>query len=98
MADYYIYAVHQEKDVIETVKICISYNEATGPENKSLKTRQNVISDIDESKKSIFTLYKESQVWKLGEMVKVKEISGEKYIKTKANGKRCDNLDNIEQY
>ncbi len=37
-------------------------------------------------------------MWKAGEVVNVEEVNGKKYIKTKANRKKCDNLDNIEQY
>lgn len=98
MADYYIYAVHQEDDVIKKVKTCTSYSTTTGPDIESEKTRQTVIDDIDIYSKTIFTIYKSSQSWKLGELVKTEEVEGKKYIKTKANGKKCDNLDNIEQY
>lgn len=98
MADYYIHAVHQEDDVIKTVKTCISYSTITGPNNESEKTRQTVIDDIDDKSKTIFTIYKNYKNWELGELVKTEKIDGKKYIKTKANGKKCDNLDNIEQY
>lgn len=98
MADYYIYAVHQEDDIIKTVRTCTTYSVTTGPNNKLEKTRKTVVDDIDDNGKTIFTIYESSQNWKLGELVITEEIDGEKFIKTKANGKKCDNLDNIEQY
>ena len=99
MADYYIHAVHQDKEVIVTVKTCTAYTKTGGPGTTTEKTRSTVVSDIDVSNKSIFTIYKNSnKEWILGEKVITEEIDKKKYIKTKANGKKTDNLDNIEQY
>lgn len=97
MAAYYISDVHQENEVIKKVKTCTSYS-TSGPSAKIEKTRESVVSDL-ESKKDIFTIYKNSKGdWALGEYVQIEIIDGKKYIKTKANGKKCDNLDNIAQY
>jgi hypothetical protein len=99
MADYYIHAVHQDKEVIVKVKTCTSYTKTGGPGTTTEKNRSTIVSDIDVSKKTIFTIYKNSKdEWILGETVKTEEIDKVKYIKTKANGKKSDNLDNIEQY
>lgn len=98
MADYYIYAVHQKDDVIEKVKTCKTYT-TSGPGNLIEKNRATVTIDIDVFNNTIFTIYKNSNGnWALGSKVITEEINGKRYIKTKANGKKCDNLDNIEQY
>ncbi|WP_185903638.1 DUF3892 domain-containing protein [Hathewaya massiliensis] len=98
MADYYIYSVHQENDIIKTVKTCTFYI-STILTNKKEKTREEVVYDIDQGNKTIYTIYKNSSgKYELGAKVITETIEGKKYIKTKANGKKCDNLDNIEQY
>ena len=98
MADYYIHEVHQDKEVIVTVKTCTSYTK-TGPGTTTEKTRSTVVSDIDVSKKTIFTIRENSsKEWILGEKVITEEIEKKKYIKTIANNKKSDNLDNIKQY
>lgn len=98
MADYYIHAVHQEDDVIKTVKTCTSYT-SSGPGSSTEKTRTSVEIDIDILNKTIYTIYRNSVGnWTLGEKVITQKIDGKTYIKTKANDKKCDNLDNIEQY
>ncbi|MGJ0847378.1 DUF3892 domain-containing protein [Tissierella praeacuta] len=98
MADYYIHAVNQEKDVIKKVKTCTSYT-SSGPGYSTEKTRTSVELDIDIFKKTIYTIYKNSNGnWTLGAKVITEKVDGKTYIKTEANGKKCDNLDNIEQY
>lgn len=97
MADYYIHAVHQVDDIIAKVKTCTSYT-TSGPGASTEKSRTTVVNDID-SGKTIFTIYRDSNYnWKLGEIVRTVLIGEKKYIKTKINNKKCDNLDNIDQY
>ena len=96
MADYYIYAVHQEDEVIKKVKTCTSYTTSGGPSTESEKTKDTVVSDIN-SGKTVFTIYKDV-IWKLGELVVIETIDKIKYIKTKRNGTKKDNLDNIAPY
>lgn len=99
MADYYIHEVHQDKEVIVTVKTCTSYTKTGGPGTSTEKTRATVVSDIDVSKKTIYTIRENSsKEWILGEKVITEEIEKKKYIKTIANNKKSDNLDNIKQY
>lgn len=99
MASYYIYAVNQADDVIQKVKICTSYTTSDGPYEVEEKTRATVVRDIDINRKDIYTIYKNSSGdWKLGKLVITERIDNEKYIKTQANGKKVDNLDNIIQY
>jgi hypothetical protein len=66
--------------------------------NQSSKTRSSVVSAID-SGKSFCTATKNSEgSYSYGAAVKVVSIDGEKWIKTKADRIKKDNLDNLPTF
>lgn len=99
MADYYITEVHyKDKDdttFIEEVKTISSLYSST----VTKKARTTVVSDIDTYDKSVMTATKGSDgYYKKGADVHVLTVDKVKYIRTDANAKAKDNLENLPEY
>jgi hypothetical protein len=60
--------------------------------------RSDVVTYIDAGK-TFSTIYKDADAkWKLGAGVKTVTIDGTRYIKTRADGTKADNLDNLPTF
>ncbi len=59
--------------------------------------RSDVVAYIDAGK-TFSTIYSADGKWNLGASVKTVTIDGTRYIKTRADGTKADNLDNLPRF
>ena len=99
ITDYYICAVHEKDGIIVKFKTCNAplFSSTLGPAVTNAKTKPEVVKDVDAGE-IIHTVYESGSDWEIGALVITEEVDGIKYVKTKSNGKKCDNLDNIDKY
>ena len=96
-ADYVITHVRYDNDHsrISIVRRCPDLGDKIGGE--STKTRDDIISSINNGKSHI-TVYKKENKWKKGDDVIVYKLDGTYFIRTDGNMKKEDNLGNLPEF
>jgi hypothetical protein len=89
----YIVCTVQSEDVIKDVGVRDDLDE-TNATNRL--TRKEVIDQIEDGE-TFYTAYKSNGVLKKGQLIQIFLIGGVKYLKTKANNLKRDNLDNLRE-
>jgi len=96
-ADYCISAVHYNTDhqhIVRT-KVYEDNGDTLGTEKEWM--RSEVVSAI-EIGKTFITIFRKDDKWAKGQEVRPITINGTKYIRTDANSRAADNLDNLPEY
>jgi hypothetical protein len=97
-ADYLIIAVrfNSAKTHIDEVEVCADNGDTTGSPTKI--KRSTVVSKLESGYTYCTATLGSDKKWYKGAMVKIVTIEGTKYIKTKADGIKKDNLDNLPTF
>lgn len=97
-ADYCISAVRYNQEKTHIVKV-IAHEDSGGSLGAGNEmARISVVAKI-EGGKSFVTIYKNSDgKWTKGKEVQIIKVDGEKFIRTDANHKKCDNLENLPEF
>jgi hypothetical protein len=97
-ADYCITKVryNQEHSHIVRVGVRPDTDSTLGPETESQRTE--VISALEKGS-TFVTVYRTSDSkWQKGKEVRIITVNGAKYIRTDANSKAADNLENLPEF
>jgi hypothetical protein len=97
-ADYLITAVrfNSAKTHIDEVEVRVDNGDSAGEPIKI--KRSTVVSKLDSGYTYCTSTLGGDKKWYKGAEVKVYEYDGEKYIKTRADGIKKDNLDNLPTF
>lgn len=96
-ADYGISAVRYDSDdeYIDQVKVHKDNGDPIGA--GETWSRKEVLSDMDDSK-TFVTILKNDDKWKKGEGVHIITVDGLRFLRTDANKKSKDNLENLPRF
>ena len=97
-ADYLITAVrfNSAKTHIDEIEVRADNGDTAGSPTKV--KRSTVVSKLESGYKYCTATRGSDKNWHKGAMVKIVTIEGTKYIKTKADGIKKDNLDNLPTF
>ena len=97
-ADFLISAVRYDSDHTRIVKVKQYEDQGDNVGNAQEVSRQEVITKIKNGKKYV-TIFKTNEgKWKRGQEVHVLTVEGEDFIRTDANMKKADNLENLPEF
>jgi len=97
-ADYLISEVSYSKKPKHIVKVKLHEDKGDTVGNGVISTREQVVKLL-EAGKTVKTIFKNSEgKWNIGEPVKIINVNGVKYIKTKADSEAVDNLENLPEF
>lgn len=94
-ADYGISAVRYDSDdeYIEKVKVHKDEDKAMG--KGETWTRSDVLSEIDDGKTFVTIVETDAVEWKKGEDVHIITVNNRRFLRTDANKRSKDNLENL---
>ena len=97
-ADYCITAVHfnKERTHIERVKVRPDTGESLGAESEA--SRETVVAAIKKVTTYVTVVKNSGGNWAKGKEVFIIKVDGTEYLKTVANNKPNDNLDNLPEF
>lgn len=96
-ADYGISAVRYDAndEYIESVKVHPDNGDTIG--SPDIWNRKNVLGKMDTGK-TFTTILKNGDKWKKGQDVHILTVDGRRFLRTDANKKKKDNLENLPQF
>jgi hypothetical protein len=97
-ADYVITAVRFNIAGTHIEEVRTSEHTGTELINEAIKRRNSVVSQIENGSAYCTATKRSDGKYYYGAEVKVVTIDGEKFIKTKSDGSKLDNLDNLPTF
>ncbi|WP_277657143.1 DUF3892 domain-containing protein [Seleniivibrio woodruffii] len=97
-ADYCISAVRYDSESRYIAKLHVHPDNGDSIGSYSEWTRQDVLDKIDNSKTFVTITKNSDDEWSKGEDVRAIYVNGKHYLRTDANGKESDNLENLPKF
>lgn len=96
-ADFAISAVRYSADRTHIDKVVVHEDLDTHVSSGAEKTRQQVVAEIKRGQ-TFVTIIRADEKWRKGQGVHIVGVDGEEFLRTDANKKKSDNLENLPEF
>lgn len=97
-ADYGISAVRYDSDDQYIDKVKVHKDNGNTIETGETWSRKDVLSEMDDDKTFVTILKGDDDKWKKGQDVHIITVDGQRFLRTDANKRSKDNLENLPKF